>query len=90
MHANFTSDYAPIFAAPVTEFALITPKAGTDREKTEALLAEICAIAGSGPQCKAIQGSWGPVVEKDDLYLLILGWETVDVSFSLLLYRERS
>lgn len=80
IHANLTSDFTPVFAAPVTEFALVTPKAGNDRKVTEAALSAICAIVGVTPGCKAISGTWGPVVEKDQTYLLLLGWLTVEVS----------
>lgn len=81
IHANFQSDYTPVFAAPVTEFALVTPKPGVDRKVTEAKVHAIAVMAGITPGCKAISGTWGPVVEKDETYLLVLGWLTVEVSF---------
>ena len=80
-HCAFNSEPYKALEAPVTEIATITLKNGADKDTLEELVEELSrAVSISPPESGAVSAAWGPSVEKDDVFFLIIGWTSVDVS----------
>jgi len=76
LHANFVDDPSPVFSAPVTEFVVVTPKAGVSTDDIKVTLDRLLGLFND-PAGPALGGRYAPIVEKDGSYLLIGGWKTV-------------
>ena len=84
VHLQPRSDPVPALNAPVTEVATIVLKDVAGREELEKTLegmATKLVAAASGVYGVA----WGTLVEKEDTYIAVIGWESVEVSVMILM-----
>lgn len=80
VHVRPTSDPFKAFEAPVTEIAYFTLKAGTSKDAGEQLIDTLSkAMLAAGSADGVVHSAWGPVVEKDNVIALFIGWTSVDV-----------
>ncbi|KAA1472545.1 hypothetical protein DENSPDRAFT_838852 [Dentipellis sp. KUC8613] len=79
IHGRFADSdaLAPILTAPYTEFAVVTPKPGHHDVVANILTHLVAAM--NEPSCPAVGGTFGPVIETEGNYLLLIGWQTVEV-----------
>ncbi|KAM5542616.1 hypothetical protein V8D89_003577 [Ganoderma adspersum] len=83
-HCAFNSEPYKALEAPVTEIATITLNNGADKDTLEELVEELShAVNISPPESGAVSAAWGPSVEKDDVFFLIIGWTSVDARHAL-------
>jgi len=75
LHAKFNKDPTKAFTAPVTEIAVLTATPGKPREEIGKLLD---VISSQEPNSKVTLSTWGPVVEKEDVFILVVGWESLE------------
>ncbi|EIW60784.1 uncharacterized protein TRAVEDRAFT_165861 [Trametes versicolor FP-101664 SS1] len=79
VHVRPTSDPFKAFEAPVTEIAYFTLKAGTSKDAGEQLIDTLSkAMIAAGSADGVVHSAWGPVVEKDNVIALFIGWTSVD------------
>ncbi|KAI0269756.1 hypothetical protein BC834DRAFT_863201 [Gloeopeniophorella convolvens] len=76
-HVDFLIDPTPAFKAPITEIAFTSPKTPEDKEAVQARLEQIVSLA-NGPTKTAFGAAYGPVVEKPDTFVLVVGWDSVE------------
>ncbi|OJT12232.1 hypothetical protein TRAPUB_11220 [Trametes pubescens] len=82
VHVRPTSDPFKAFEAPVTEIAYFTPKAGTSKDAAEQLIDTLAkAMNAAGSADGVVHAAWGPVVEKENVLALFIGWTTVDAHY---------
>lgn len=74
-HVQFVSDYTSAFSKPVTEIAFSTVKPGASRERVIEIMQVLCDI-------KKGVSTYGPLLEQENVIVLLCGWDTVEVSFS--------
>lgn len=80
VHVRPTSDPFKAFEAPATEIAFFTPKAGTSKDTAEQLVDTLSkTIIAAGSADGVVHSAWGPVVEKENVIALFVGWTSVDV-----------
>lgn len=77
-HVHPRSDPLPALNAPITELATAVLKDPAAREEVEQALVRVIKAHDN---LEGIYGAtWGQVVEKEDTYVFIVGWESVEVS----------
>lgn len=75
-HVQPRSDPAPILNSPITERATCILKDLATKDEFEKVMEEMI-----GALADVSHGAtWGPVLEKPDTYLMLVGWENVEVS----------
>lgn len=79
-HVEITTDLTKPVSAPVTEIAWIKLKEGKDLDALSAFVKDLEQTINKE---KGIHSSsWGLSVENKNVYVGILGWDTVDVSLT--------
>jgi len=63
--------------APITEIAVWTLKEGTDKKKFSETLNSLITRAAS-KEGKVYPGGWGPVVEDEKKFAILLGWNSLE------------
>ncbi|TFY79705.1 hypothetical protein EWM64_g4304 [Hericium alpestre] len=78
INAHFEVEGAPfsVLSAPVTEFGIVTPKAGHEAE-VKNILTKLAAFLNEA-ESAAVGGVFAPTVEKEGSYLLLVGWDSVE------------
>ncbi|KAF8956994.1 hypothetical protein BDZ97DRAFT_1763276 [Flammula alnicola] len=80
-HIDFDVDIANAFSAPITEITTIKAKEGHTQEEVNAVVSEIRAnqhlVKGGHPPI-----AWGQVKQTPELYILIIGWDSVEAHFA--------
>ena len=80
-HVQFATDVSPSFNQPVTEIFTHTANTPEDKQKVLELFAELAKYRNSFAACGAVE-------EKENVAVLIAGWQSVEVSFVQCLYRQ--
>lgn len=79
-HVTFTAEPDIALSAPITEFAIWTLKETTDTEHFQNILAKLVALIASLPPSSGVyKGGWGTVVENQRQFMVLLGWESLEV-----------
>ncbi|THH08492.1 hypothetical protein EW146_g8965, partial [Bondarzewia mesenterica] len=60
---------------------ITTPKAGVAPEEVRAVLGELSRVTREVESCTALAIAWGPMVEKKDAFVAVLGWESVQAHY---------
>lgn len=77
-HVKFNKDPSTtLFTAPVTEVAVITFKSGTSEETVKALEGVSKALDGAKGQ---VANAYGESVENKGVWIIVVGWESIEVS----------
>ncbi|CCM05047.1 uncharacterized protein FIBRA_07249 [Fibroporia radiculosa] len=83
VHINPTADPFKAIGSPATEVASISLKAGQSKEVLEQQVGLLAATVNGLPEhWGAISAVWGPTVERDDTFGLIIGWTSVDAHWN--------
>lgn len=78
-HVQPHSDPAPILNSPITERATCIMKDPATKDEFEKAIEEM--VGAHKFFADVSQGAtWGRVLEKPDTYVMLVGWETVEVS----------
>lgn len=80
VHVEFNESLATILASPVTEIAFATTKPGQDLITYGEIINVALRAAAQQPSCKGT--SWGYAKENPGIAVLVVGWDTVDVSLT--------
>lgn len=79
------SAFIKAISSPITQFIYITLRPRHDRDyELEPLVERLASELALVPGCYA--SSWGPSVEHDDMYVGVVGWRCISVSFSFKYY----
>jgi len=82
LHVQPTADPYPAFAAPVTELALLTLKPGESKDALVDILQKL-TTRGTPGENGYITALYGTIVERDDMFALIAGWNSVEDHWKL-------
>ena len=78
-HVDVTGDALTALSSPAVEFVVFTLKPGVAHEQVVPLFVELAkgldAAVGAHPPCM-----WGPSHEDKTKILVVVGWDTVEVS----------
>ncbi|KAI0648295.1 hypothetical protein C8Q79DRAFT_905382 [Trametes meyenii] len=78
-HVRSTSEPWKALEAPVTELAVFTLKDGHSKSELEQTVDAISKrLDVLGEPAGETLASWGPTVEKDDVFALFVGWQSVE------------
>ncbi|TFK86249.1 hypothetical protein K466DRAFT_600476 [Polyporus arcularius HHB13444] len=85
LHVDTTNEPYKAFEAPVVEIATFTLREGQSKSELEGLVKTLAdAINANEPGTNgAFHASWGPAREKDNAFVLFIGWSSVDAHWNL-------
>ncbi|OBZ75177.1 hypothetical protein A0H81_04819 [Grifola frondosa] len=84
LHVQLTSEPYKAFQAPVTEIATFTLHEGQSKEQLEEWVNALVNGVNALPEDSgAYWASWGPSVEKDNVLVVFIGWESVKAHFEV-------
>lgn len=86
-HVEFDGDATAALTAPVTEITVAKPKEGHTVADIEAVIAELRKnshlVKGAYPPL-----AWGKVQQEPEMYVLAIGWDSVEVCRLLISYLQ--
>ncbi len=86
-HVTFNTEPYTALKSPLAEFAIWTLYESTDKQKFQEKLEKLVdLVINLPPPAKVYKGGWGPVVENDRQFVVLLGWESLEVCLSHYLY----
>jgi hypothetical protein len=83
VHAHFDLDPLPAFSAPITEHAYLKPKDGITMEGLKSLVGRMCSELAGPCNEYSTGATWATTEEHPNQLILLIGWKSHDVSFSL-------
>lgn len=80
VHVHLSCEPYTALEAPLTEIVLWTLREGASREKVEELLPALMRIVNAIPFSEGMyKAGWGPVSNNDGQFVVMIGWETMEV-----------
>ncbi|PSR72166.1 hypothetical protein PHLCEN_2v11958 [Hermanssonia centrifuga] len=78
-HVTFNTEPYTALNSPLAEFAIWTLYESTDKQKFQEKLEKLVdLVINLPPPAKVYKGGWGPVVENDRQFVVLLGWESLE------------
>ncbi len=76
MGVDFTSNPAPVFEAGIVEVLMVELKDGKTAADLAPYLIEMTSMRGHG----VVDGTWGTSDKSDGQLVVVIGWESIEVS----------